>query len=158
MGYFKDKLIDQMEAAQATRLTKHLKIYEVTLPGFDGSTDATDDRIRWVAAPSIDVVEERYPNHPIQSLPPGTPPADADETITPPNNPPDKLPKTKTLHFLFSASHSEWFATEAAAKVRKRELVQSNEAKRNDISIQPVDIPTDKKALASWLTERGVQP
>lgn len=32
--------------------------FEVTLPGFDGATDETDDRVLWVSAPSSDAVRE----------------------------------------------------------------------------------------------------
>ncbi len=33
-----------------------MNVFEVVLPGFDGSTDKTDDRILWVEAADMDTV------------------------------------------------------------------------------------------------------
>lgn len=47
------------------------RVYEVIEPGFDGSTDATDDRISWVVGTSQEQVRSFYPNGEIRetSLP-----------------------------------------------------------------------------------------
>lgn len=36
--------------------TPRMHLYEITLPGFDGGSDETDDLVKWVAAPVSDVV------------------------------------------------------------------------------------------------------
>lgn len=37
--------------------TPPMKLYEVTLAGFDGGSDDTDDLVKWIAAPAAEVVE-----------------------------------------------------------------------------------------------------
>lgn len=43
-------------------------VYEVLLPGFDGSTDETDDKLLWVRASSLDAVTARYPEAEVEPL------------------------------------------------------------------------------------------
>lgn len=45
-----------------------MSYYEVTLAGFDGSTDETDDLIKWVKAPNIGVVRKHYPYAKVEEL------------------------------------------------------------------------------------------
>lgn len=51
--------IDELEeAANRSRVKGELKVYEVTAAGFDGSSDATDDLVFWIAATSAEDVHQ----------------------------------------------------------------------------------------------------
>lgn len=52
-----DLALSEYEAEQAQR-----RVFEVTLPGFYGGTDDTDDRILWVMAPNEAAVREHLPH------------------------------------------------------------------------------------------------
>lgn len=56
-----------------------LQAFEITLPGFNGGTDATDDRVLWVSAPSAADVHAAAagPGVSIYPLPEGVDPLNA---------------------------------------------------------------------------------
>ncbi len=46
-----------------------MSVFEVVLPGFKGSTDATDDRVLWGTADTEEKVLDAFPDCEVSTLP-----------------------------------------------------------------------------------------
>jgi hypothetical protein len=57
------RLLRELRAAVTEGISAyaHEKVFEVTLAGFDGGTDVTDDRVKWVVATSPEQIALHYP-------------------------------------------------------------------------------------------------
>lgn len=51
---------------------------------------------------------------------------------------------------------SHWFASKGAAATFRASVVGSGQLTRKDMETAPIDVPTKKDELVSWLTERSV--
>lgn len=66
-----DRALGEYEAAQSQR-----KFFEITLPGFYGGSDETDERVLWVMGPSEDIVREHVPAEAVVDVMDLEPPAE----------------------------------------------------------------------------------